>query len=57
LTDLSRKHSLNHEDASILFRAEEALLDEWVLSLGDIRSDALLELEALLKGETSEIKG
>lgn len=54
LTDRSRHHTLNQNDAAVLFRAEELLLDEWVLALGIERTDALLELEALLKNGVSE---
>jgi RNA polymerase-interacting CarD/CdnL/TRCF family regulator len=49
LTDRSRQHPLNQNDSSILFRAEEHLLDEWSLSLGVDRANALLEMEELLK--------
>jgi RNA polymerase-interacting CarD/CdnL/TRCF family regulator len=49
LTDRSHLHPLNQNDLFVLFRAEEHLLDEWVLSLGADRSIALQELEALLK--------
>lgn len=49
LTDLSSYHNLNQNDASVLFRAEESLLDEWVVSLGVDRPDALHELERLLR--------
>jgi CarD family transcriptional regulator len=48
LTDRSRDHTLNQYDASVLFRAEEHLLDEWALSLGVERTNALRELEELL---------
>jgi CarD family transcriptional regulator len=48
LTDRSRQHTLNQNDAAVLYRAEEQLLDEWVLSLGVDRSSALSELEELL---------
>lgn len=54
LSDRSRQHTLNQNDASVLFRAEEHLLDEWVLSLGAERTKALSELEVLLKGDISE---
>lgn len=56
LTDRSLEHTLNQNDSAVLFRAEEHLLDEWVLSLGAERSDALLELEVLLRGDRSESK-
>jgi CarD family transcriptional regulator len=56
LTDRSRKHTLNQYDAAVLFRAEEHLLDEWVLSLGAKRSIALSELKVLLRGDLSEPK-
>ncbi len=51
LTDRSRQHALNQYDASVLYRAEEHFLDEWVLSLGVDRTSALQELEVLLQGE------
>jgi CarD family transcriptional regulator len=51
LTDRSRHHSLNQNDSNVLSRAEKQLLDEWVISLGVERSNAQLELEALLKGD------
>ncbi len=54
LTDRSRHHPLNQNDASVLFRAEEHLLDEWALSLGVERSHALRELEVLLRGDREE---
>lgn len=54
LTDRSRYHPLNQNDASVLFRAEEHLLDEWALSLGVERSNALRELEVLLRGDLEE---
>ena len=54
LTDRSRQHTLNQYDAAVLFRAEEHLLDEWVLSLGAKRSNALSELQVLLRGNLSE---
>lgn len=56
LTDLSRRHTLNQYDSSILFSAEEHLLDEWALSLGVERADALRELEELL-GKTPAVEG
>jgi CarD family transcriptional regulator len=49
LADRSRDHSLTQYDASVLYSAEEHLLDEWALSLGVERANALSELEALLK--------
>jgi len=51
LTDRSHQHSLNQNDSSVLFRAEEHLLDEWVISLGAERSNALGELKEYLRGE------
>ena len=51
LKDRSRHHPLNPNDSATLFRAEEQLLDEWVLVLGTERSCALHELEGLLQGE------
>ncbi len=49
LTDRSRSHSLSSEDSSVLFSAQEHLLDEWVISLGTERSKALREMEILLQ--------
>lgn len=54
LTDRSRSHTLNQYDAFVLFSAEEHLLDEWVLSLGAERSDALSALEVMLQGNVAE---
>lgn len=51
LTDRSRQHPLNQNDTSVLSRAEEHLLDEWVLSLGAERSTASSELDVLLRGD------
>jgi len=51
LTDRSHQHNLNQNDSSVLFRAEEHLLDEWVVSLGAERSNALGELKEYLRGE------
>jgi RNA polymerase-interacting CarD/CdnL/TRCF family regulator len=48
LTSRSRLHNLNYSDRSVLRRAEEYLLDEWVLSLGTARSSAFREMEVLL---------
>jgi CarD family transcriptional regulator len=56
LSDLAHQHTLNQNDSAVLFRAEEHLLDEWVLSLGVERSKALHELEGLLQGGPSEPK-
>jgi CarD family transcriptional regulator len=49
LTDRSRAHPLNHDDASVLFLNEEHLLDEWALVMGVERANALDELEVLLR--------
>jgi CarD family transcriptional regulator len=54
LTDRSHHYRLNENDSAVLFRAEEHLLDEWVLSLGAERSHALRELEVLLRGNQAE---
>lgn len=56
LTDRSRQNTLNQNDSSVLMRAEEHLLDEWVLSLGTERSNAMHELEVLLQGDPSKLK-
>lgn len=57
LTDRSRHHNLNQNDAAVLFRAEEYLLDEWVLSLGTDREKAQSELDNLLRGQQPAIGG
>jgi RNA polymerase-interacting CarD/CdnL/TRCF family regulator len=54
LTDRSRNHTLNQNDSSVLSRAEGLLLDEWVLSLGAERANAIRELEVLLGRDRSE---
>lgn len=54
LTDRSHQFTLNQNDSSVLSRAEDYLLDEWVLSLGAERSNALRELEVLLRGDLLE---
>jgi RNA polymerase-interacting CarD/CdnL/TRCF family regulator len=56
LSDRSHQHPLNQNDSSVLFRAEEYLLDEWVISMGDERSKALLELEGLLRNDQPELR-
>jgi len=54
LTDRSLQHPLNQNDSSILYHAEEHLLDEWSLSMSIDRNDALHELEELLKTKITE---
>ena len=54
MTDRSRTRTLNQNDAAVLYRAEEHLLDEWVLSLGIDRSSALVELEGMLGRDSKE---
>jgi len=49
LADRSRQHTLNQNDAAILSRAQEQLLDEWVRSLGVERSNACSELDVFLR--------
>jgi CarD family transcriptional regulator len=56
LTDLSKKHTLNQNDATVLFHAEEHLLDEWVISLGTNRTLALRELEVMLGADIKLLK-
>jgi RNA polymerase-interacting CarD/CdnL/TRCF family regulator len=51
LTQRSHDHVLNPNDNAVLFRAQEHLLDEWVLSLGVERESAQSELDALLQAE------
>ena len=57
LTDRSRHHALNENDAAVLFRAEEHLLDEWVLSLGAERSHASRDVEVQLRGDLARTAG
>jgi len=57
LTDRSSDHTLNQYDAAVLYRAEEHLLDEWVLSLSVEREDALHRLEELLGKSLRERSG
>jgi CarD family transcriptional regulator len=57
LTLHSHSHTLNTNDTAVLFRAEEYLLDEWVLSLGVKREDAQFELEAFLHSQQSGMDG
>jgi RNA polymerase-interacting CarD/CdnL/TRCF family regulator len=54
LTDRSRSHTLNQNDSDVLFRAEEYLLDEWVLSLDIERSKAQRELDVILRSDRTE---
>ena len=56
LSDRSCRHNLNDFDADILFRAQEHLLDEWVISLNTDRSEALDMLEVLIKENQPEAK-
>lgn len=56
LVERSRHHTLNQNDSAVLFRAEEYLLDEWVLALGTEREEAQRTLDALLHRESTEIK-
>lgn len=55
LTQRSLEHTLNPNDTAVLFRAEEYLLDEWVLSLGVARESAQMELDALLQAQKPAI--
>ena len=54
LKDRSRQHSLNQNDSSLFMRAEEYLLNEWVISMGVALSVAHQELDILLEGNLSE---
>ena len=54
LTDRSRSRTLNLNDASVLSRAEDYLIDEWVLSLGVERVNARGELDVLLREDLAE---
>lgn len=56
LSDRSRHYNLNDNDAAVLFRAQEHLLDEWVISLGIDRSQALETLEVLIRENQPEAK-
>lgn len=53
LTCRSQSEKLNSNDIWVLKHAESALLDEWELSLGTSREDAMVEMEWMLK-ETPE---
>jgi len=55
LADRSRQHTPNQNDVSVLSRAEELLLDEWVRSMGIERPFASEELEVLLQEGLSEL--
>lgn len=57
LTHRSQEHTLNTNDTAVLFRAQEYLLDEWVLSLGVERGYAQSELDVLLQGKQSGVAG
>lgn len=48
LTARSRAYKLNRNDAEMLRRAQDLLLDEWELSVGDDRQAAEHELERLV---------
>lgn len=54
LNSWAHNHRLNRNDAAIMKRAEEFLLDEWELSLGTPRLEAQDELHELLKAEPVE---
>ncbi len=55
LADRSHQHPLNQNDAVVLSRAEDLLLDEWMRSLRIDRTNAFGELEVLLRGGLPEI--
>ena len=55
LADRSHQHTLNQNDAVVLSRAEDLLLDEWMRSLRIDRTNAFGELEVLLRGGLPEI--
>lgn len=57
LTYRSRHHSLNPNDMAVLFRAQESLLDEWVIALEMEREEAQAELDLLLRVEQPETAG
>lgn len=54
LKDRSHRHPLTQNDNSVLSHAEKNLLDEWVLSLGVDRSNAIQELEDMLSENLPE---
>lgn len=54
LKDRARLHSLNQNDSSVLLRAEEHLLNEWVVSMGVERSKAHSDLNELLQSAATE---
>lgn len=49
LTKRSRSHNLNINDAQVLSRARENLLNEWVFSMGIQRENAMTKLDELLQ--------
>lgn len=51
LTQRANHHTLNPNDTAVLFRAEEYLLDEWVIALGVEREAAQAELDMMLQVE------
>lgn len=57
LNEHSRSHTLNLDDSFIIKHAKERLLDEWELSLGVQRSDALEELNVLLQVDPIWVDG
>jgi RNA polymerase-interacting CarD/CdnL/TRCF family regulator len=51
----SKDHRLTRDDADLLKRAEDILLDEWELSLGLSREVARVELDRLLAADPVEV--
>jgi RNA polymerase-interacting CarD/CdnL/TRCF family regulator len=49
LTTRSQLQNLNYNDRAVLKQAEECLIDEWQLTLGSTRTNALRELEVLMR--------
>lgn len=57
LTYRAQHHSLNPNDMAVMFRAQESLLDEWVIALEMEREEAQAELDLLLRVEQPGIAG
>lgn len=57
LTQRSYDHALNPNDTAVLFRAEEHLLDEWVISLGVERETAQAQLDMILQAKQPAVSG
>jgi len=56
LSCLSQIEKLSRNDVWVLKHAQSSLLDEWQLSLGTSREDALVEMEWILKETPASVK-